>query len=466
MYQYKSVRAKNNLIVILLAYILLYPVFEDLGIRWSVRFLLFLCLAMLDICVGKYVRVPLRMSRIVICYIIFASVILLSFFLQPSRRDVEIVSYMLVLVFCLLFVLFANSSYEQIRKYSRILVLIAIILACYVIFSHFFRNIYIGMILPRLPEDIRVYNNWLLNQGYGVPVGGSIVYADYVMCTAGLGIFSSLAFRQDKKAILRKIALLALFLIAMYLEGRRGELLCFMIALLLVFAGSMYKASTFSKSKKLIVLILAVIACLFILLILLRSGSNSRLAITLQELSAQESNTDISTGRFNRWKLAIQWFKESPVFGMGWGQYGYRYMGKTDIVTTYINFKYAHNDYLNVLCEMGVVGAAILYGVLLFIFVQTIRQGMRLIKLSKSKEEAYPYVIVNSFCFGAQVFWAVLGIIDPVLYKEQFLCYYALIVICLKMVEQYYKETVKSCEVLGNKATATRILNYDMPIEF
>lgn len=63
---------------------------------------------------------------------------------------------------------------------------------------------------------------------------------------------------------------------------------------------------------------------------------------SLERMLAFEEYSD-GSGRMLKWSLAIEGFKERPVFGWGWG--GYDFVGSV-----------IHNTYLTMLCDVGLVG--------------------------------------------------------------------------------------------------------------
>lgn len=79
---------------------------------------------------------------------------------------------------------------------------------------------------------------------------------------------------------------------------------------------------------------------------------------------------DITSGRMTLWALAMEEFRKSPVFGIGWGGYKYVYR------STLWNGQYAfplmnvHNVYLQVLCELGIAGMGVYALILLWLLAQ------------------------------------------------------------------------------------------------
>jgi O-antigen ligase len=65
--------------------------------------------------------------------------------------------------------------------------------------------------------------------------------------------------------------------------------------------------------------------------------------------------TDLETGRMPIWRASVAMVLDRPVFGHGWGSFDFLIDGYRDVPTG-LDTSYAHNDYLQVLAEAGIVG--------------------------------------------------------------------------------------------------------------
>lgn len=97
-------------------------------------------------------------------------------------------------------------------------------------------------------------------------------------------------------------------------------------------------------------------------------------AASVSNISTDPSNLE----RLNRWQCAVLMFKEKPVFGFGPGTYTFKYApfqrpeSLTLISTNSGDLGNTHNEYLNALSEMGLMGALSWLGV----FLASIYTGM------------------------------------------------------------------------------------------
>lgn len=97
-------------------------------------------------------------------------------------------------------------------------------------------------------------------------------------------------------------------------------------------------------------------------------------AQSVSNITTDPSNLE----RLNRWQCAVLMFKEKPVFGFGPGTYTFQYApfqrpeSLTLISTNSGDLGNTHNEYLNALSEMGLIGALSWLGV----FLASIYTGM------------------------------------------------------------------------------------------
>ena len=440
---------------------LLFFAFVDLDVSWSIRFFLVFAALVADYLICSNGSYLIGMTRIKAAYLIHAAVIIVFFLVFDSRKDVEMISYMAILLLCLIVVFFSRTDERGIFGILRLFLFAGVLLAVYIIFVRLFPEVYLQKIIPRLPDSIRDYNEELLNTGYGVAVGGSIVYSDYVMILGFLALLVSLLFRSAHRILrfrgarLAAVMIMLLFALAVFIEGRRGELLCLAAASVLVFLFSFRKKRKRENRRKRWIFVLVILIIVIALAVLIVVGSRSRFLDTFRMIIdslSSDGNGDITTGRINRWKRALELFRTSPVFGIGWGRYANNYRrGKfiSDVVSLKINYKYAHNDILNVLCEMGIVGFVLTAVPLIYIFVRSFRQNRRLIR--RWKEIPVEVLMLNLLSLGIQLFWALLGLIDPVFYKQFFLCYYAFAVIVQETALRREGESLRMADAAQEK---------------
>jgi O-antigen ligase len=142
-------------------------------------------------------------------------------------------------------------------------------------------------------------------------------------------------------------------ILAIILTASRGTLLATVPALVFV-VGSLTRLSPFRR-----VLVLAVlIAALFLLQPLVPQSSLQRLASSGSSIAAADLG-----GRWNLWREAIAVFTEHPLFGVGGGAY------RTAVESGQV----AHNTFLSVLAQVGIIGFILFASILATAVYQAVR---------------------------------------------------------------------------------------------
>lgn len=138
--------------------------------------------------------------------------------------------------------------------------------------------------------------------------------------------------------------------------GKRGHLIFGIIALYIVYMIMQKNVSEKLKKTIKFVVVIFVIGVFFLYLF-----PESR--HTFERFFFEAEAGDPSTGRFANYRMAITVFKNHPIFGIGIG--GFRSL---------TNNVYAgvHNDYLQYLCETGIVGFVCFVGLQVYSLVEAV----------------------------------------------------------------------------------------------
>lgn len=119
-------------------------------------------------------------------------------------------------------------------------------------------------------------------------------------------------------------------------------------------------------------------------------------AQSVSNITTDPSNLE----RLNRWHCAIMMFKEKPVFGFGPGTYTFQYApfqrpeNLTLISTNSGDLGNTHNEYLNALSEMGLIGFISWLGV----FLSSVFTGLQVIY--DTKKEAWKRSLATATLLG------------------------------------------------------------------
>lgn len=231
-----------------------------------------------------------------------------------------------------------------------------IIQAClYFYFVNFFFNI-INLIAPDLylqfcslffdNQSVKDINYYYFNEGFISGLSDHYSRNAYFF-VLGCSVYVSRLFStSDYNKIDIAMSLLSIIMI-MYI-GKRGHLL--FLVLSIAYVGIIIKNGV---REKLFWLLKNGVLCLVVIVTLLALVPN--LLFALERFNYQLSSGDISTGRFELWSKAWDYFLQKPLIGWGYGFFS------TTEKNYYLDSFFAgvHNDYLQWLCELGVLGLCI-----------------------------------------------------------------------------------------------------------
>ncbi len=180
---------------------------------------------------------------------------------------------------------------------------------------------------------------------------------------------------QSKKTTLLKLVnyiYIPSAVLATLLTGSRGALLAISFALLYVISG-ISRLGLFSRIAVIVLLIVA----LFVLQPLIPPETLQRLGSTRDSIEARDLN-----GRYNLWVAGFSVFRERPLLGVG----SFAFRASTD------SGKVAHNSFLTILVEVGLVG----FGLFAIIMAITIYRAIQ----HKKWEAALWLVILVTLAIG------------------------------------------------------------------
>lgn len=270
--------------------------------------------------------------------------VLMGFFQQMdglTRFDVAIDSYIKVLFPLALLPLFYWIKLDGFK-----FIILSLFLACTVAF---------GVAVVGLIQE--------LPRGGGELHGSAIIYGDLSMLFGLLSGVFAMYFHLNTQRLLSFlfVALCFMGVVASLLSGTKGGLIALLSLPILVYS-LLAKPRTKIIFILLVVLLIAVISLLFSVT---DSIIKQRLILAWQEIG-QILNGDFqgaSLGyRIQIWIAAIYAFMANPVFGIGAGEF---YAFKSELVQAGLisvnieRFKHAHNEYLTVLSNFGLVGVLV-----------------------------------------------------------------------------------------------------------
>lgn len=274
----------------------------------------------------------------------------------------------LVQLFALLIYFFAALAYvdspRRLRTIARVIIIFGFVLSFLAI-------------IQSLISPMKIYG--LRAPQLAVPFGPYVNrhnFAGYVEMTIALplGMLFSGAIEREKRLLY--LTAIALMGVAIFMSGSRGGMisLIVMVFFLVALTGFRRKVEGVApeiaaRTRHIVLRVglgLALLLAIVVGVILI--GGESSLSRFMDSVNA----SDPTTGRTQVWRVTMSVIKAHPVIGSGLGAYGVAYT-PFDPRNGVNRAEQAHNDYLQVLADAGIIGAIL--G--LFFIIALFRMGFR-----------------------------------------------------------------------------------------
>lgn len=230
----------------------------------------------------------------------------------------------------------------------------------------------------------------------------------------GVIAFSGVLF-QNKKTKLRDSIIFIAFLIGLVMTGKRGPLLFTILALGITILVTRKKYFTKKQLQR------GVTAAVFLVIVFIVAYINvPQLRQVIDRFTASSGDlNDFTSGRINYfWVNAIEMFLDSPILGHGWRSFKYSGAGT-------LNANDAHNIYLQLLAEVGIVGFILVMFFMIYSLLTTYR-AIRKNEIEMCLSNTNVCILKMSFTY--QIFFLLYGITGNPLYDPQ--CYFPYIICC------------------------------------
>lgn len=218
---------------------------------------------------------------------------------------------------------------------------------------------------------------------------------------------------------------------ALLLTGKRSQLIASVFSFFL-----MYYFYNSDKRKTRIFKIIG-IALMSVLIFDVASNYIPELSNFINRFHQTAAMGDISLGRNARFVEAWLVFLNNPLFGIGWNGSSYFFASTT---AGFIN---VHNIYIQLLCETGILGAALYFSFFIYNFV--IAYKLTKIIKKRSGYQKQKILIISSFMI--QVFFLIYGLTGNSLYDFQTLFPY----LAACAITLYYSKLYSSMSLMGDK---------------
>lgn len=337
--------------------------------------------------------------------------------------DINIYVDVYMLAICVIFISFCGRNSKVFDLSIKIMLLFSFFYTISIWIQILMPGVYrifLGLIPERSSSYITEFS--ASNIGYTGFTTNPGFTAGYIVVGL-LCLISKYLYRKILKRKTKILSIIAIFfmIIGLFLTGKRGHLLAFIVA-----AIAMYLFSTRGKEKLnrfgyvLVAVAIAAVVLIFLGEFLTFIPGISRISSSIVGLINGE---DISNNRSTFYAFAIALFKENPILGVGWGQYRLLTVGNVTLIRTIE----VHNIYLQMLCEMGIVGFTCMV-IPMLLSLRLAFKGLR-VAVNIYDMEWYSLLV---FSVGYQIFFLLYGMTGNPLYDHNcMLMYMFSIMICV-----------------------------------
>lgn len=193
--------------------------------------------------------------------------------------------------------------------------------------------------------------------------------------------FRRLAFEKTEKKIINVLCVFSVIFSVLVLETRASFITIIIVIAIMAFE---YFYKDGMSTKKVMMLILMLVAMVFIGIWIFSTPAFSRLT----SVESYEDNI-----RLVIWAEALKGFFKNVLFGSGLGSASYY-----SVLATHYQ---SHNNYLDILCDFGIVGTALFLMIIVFLF--KVPKGKKIYMLSYAIAFLLPLAFINGF--QTLVFW-------------------------------------------------------------
>ena len=323
---------------------------------------------------------------------IYLYIIIISLSLAISNaRVVNLRDYIIFISYIIIYFLIINNvdNKKELNSFIKIFFVISFLISIYALIQYYGFDLYFND-LERITSTIG-QKNWISN------------YLSMIFPI----IFSYFLLEKIQKNKIIYFFLLSIIYTTLMICQSRGIWisigLTVTIAIYIIFKFKLFEV--FHKNKKWLVLLLVT----FLIITIIYSTDNplnkSAITVSQRALSTFDENDPSINTRFLIWNTTLKMIKDRPIFGSGIGTFKMNYLNyQAEFLQSnpyYIKYsgkaKEAHNEYLQMGAELGIIGLGIFLSILFIFFLMVVKY------FNKEKDDRKKIIVfglsLGVFCF-------------------------------------------------------------------
>ena len=256
----------------------------------------------------------------------------------------------------------------------------------------------------------------------GIREGGSFTgFSTNSGFTAGhinagiLLLMSKILMRVGKTR--RNIIELLFLALSLLMTGKRGLLLAVTVSGVLMYLISARGRQRFTRFYRALIVFVVMVLLFFLFADML--AFIPVISRTMDSVRNFMEGGDISSGRNRIYEYALELIAEHPVNGIGWGQFRATSQGNA-LFTKDVD---AHNIYLQLLCELGLVGFVPIAGAFALYLFLTARM-VSVMRIRDGISRRWKQLLL--FSMGYQIFFLIYGLSGNPFFDQNFVILYML----------------------------------------
>lgn len=393
-----NIKYQDIISIVLMITLTIIPIYSAGFDNWSIYgFFCFLSITTIYLLIKSKIKISLSLQSPLFWILLFLIWGDLSFIWSVSKVR-TIIECIQLLTYILVFVLMIYTEEETREKVGKVTLLIGTLIGFY------------GILQFLIIDSQRIVGTFPNPNPFGI-------YLVMLFC-----ISWSVGLRKKNKLISISSTIL---LVSLFLTGSRGSILCLILSSWILFL-ALDRKEVVSSIKRSLLLILSSLSITYIIMYIApfvqKLSLNSGI---FKYLIRTESIGSSTMGRLSFWRVAYNLFISKPINGYGLGTFYTAYDSKYEY-NGWVS-RFAHNTYLQILSEQGIIGIFLFLLFLVtcfFIIFRLIRNKNNTIWIYGAIAAALAFLLHIGMDFSFNfpgctiIFFAIMGALISLEYKN------------------------------------------------